>query len=252
MKRYSVKQLAKMAGVSVRTLHLYDEKDLLKPAGRSDAGYRWYSEPELLLLQQILFFRELDFSLQDIRDIIKAPDFDKVRALQQHRQTLHNRQKRIAKLLNTIEKTILHLTNDVTMKSHEELYEGFPKGLAYREEALQQWGAEAVEQSEAALMQMPKPDFELLKAEMAEVSRLLYNLKGQAVDHTEVQALISRHYNLIKAFWGKTPSPEAYKGLGELYLADERYTMHDGAPQPAFAAFLSTAMTYFAENQIKK
>lgn len=251
MKRYSVKQLANMAGVSVRTLHLYDEKGLLRPAGRTDAGYRWYGEPELLQLQQILFFKELDFPLQAIRDILKDPDFDKVKTLESHRQTLQSRQKRIAILLNTIEKTISYLTNDTTMKHHEELYEGFPKGVAYREEAIQKWGSEAVEQSEAALMQRSKPDFESLKNDMTEVSRQLFNLKGQSVDKAEVQALISRHYNLIKAFWGKTPSAEAYKGLGELYLADERYTMHEGEPQPAFAAFLSTAMTYFAEHHLK-
>mgnify|MGYP000865807544 FL=1 len=109
MKKYSAKGLSKLAGVSVRTLHHYDEIGLLKPAIRTEAKYRLYGENELLKLQQILFFKELDFSLKEIIDILDDPDFDLTVALESHKQALISKQERISVMLNTIEKTVLNL-----------------------------------------------------------------------------------------------------------------------------------------------
>ena len=81
---YTVQQLARLAGVSVRTLHHYDHVGLLKPSARTAAGYRQYGEADLLRLQQILFFRELDFPLTDIQAILDQPGFDQVKALHDH------------------------------------------------------------------------------------------------------------------------------------------------------------------------
>src|SRR5580693_1755938 len=92
---YSVKQIARLAGVSVRTLHLYDQIGLLKPSVRTRAGYRQYGEPELLRLQQILFYRELDFPLKEIAEILNDPDFDLIRALAGHKQALSARRDRL-------------------------------------------------------------------------------------------------------------------------------------------------------------
>src|SRR5580704_4516137 len=104
--RYSVRQLAGLAGVSVRTLHVYDEMGLLKPSVRTDAGYRQYGEAELLRLQQILFYKELDLSLKQIAEILDDPGFDLVEALVGHRIALSARRDRLTTLLNTIEATI--------------------------------------------------------------------------------------------------------------------------------------------------
>src|SRR5688572_8269383 len=103
-KQYSVKQLAKLAGVSVRTLHLYDQLGLLKPAVRTEARYRLYGEPELLRLQQILFYKELGLPLQEIGEILDDPDFDLVKALGDHRKALQEQGKKIKVLLGTIDK----------------------------------------------------------------------------------------------------------------------------------------------------
>ena len=123
MTHYSVKQLSKLAGVSVRTLHHYDRIGLLKPAFRSDKGYRFYGRNELLQLQQILFFKELDFPLKEIREIINDPNFDLVSALEFHKKQLLLRSKRLDELLATIEKTILInlKTKNEVMKDHEIL-----------------------------------------------------------------------------------------------------------------------------------
>ncbi len=106
MKLFSVKQLAKIAGVSVRTLHLYDEMGLLKPATRTEARYRMYGEKELLRLQQILFYRELDFELREIKEILDNGEFDLLTSLQNQKQSLKAKQNRIFTLIQTIDKTI--------------------------------------------------------------------------------------------------------------------------------------------------
>jgi len=178
MRLFSVKQLAKLAGVSVRTLHVYDQKNLLKPANRTEAKYRLYGEKELLRLQQILFYKELDFSLRDIANIINAPDFDVVKALESHRLALLERQNRLKMLLNTIDTTIVQLkTTDQTM-NYEALYEGLPKekAAAYHAEAIEKWGQDTVESSEKKLQQMAKTDFEALKTQQIQLGQQLFAL----------------------------------------------------------------------------
>src|SRR5215510_10721702 len=105
---YTVKQVARMSGVSVRTLHFYDETGLLKPAYLGTNGYRFYEEPQLLILQQILFFRELGFELKQIKEILGRDDFEKVAALESHRKVLQENLTRTATLIETIDKTIQH------------------------------------------------------------------------------------------------------------------------------------------------
>src|SRR3954469_11338197 len=121
---FTVKQLASMSGVSVRTLHFYDETDLLKPAYVAANGYRFYEEPQLLTLQHILFYRELGFELKQIKAIVGRADFEKIAALQSHRKVLEVKLARSHSLLETIDKTIQHLTGTKKMKS-EDMFVGF-------------------------------------------------------------------------------------------------------------------------------
>src|SRR6478752_7727294 len=106
---YTVKQVAAMSGVSVRALHFYDETGLLKPAYHGVNGYRFYEEPQLLTLQQILFYRELGFELKQIERILGRPDFEKIAALRSHRQVLQANLMRTSALLETVDKTLQHL-----------------------------------------------------------------------------------------------------------------------------------------------
>jgi DNA-binding transcriptional MerR regulator/quercetin dioxygenase-like cupin family protein len=121
---YTVKQVAAMSGVSVRTLHFYDETGLLKPAYHGANGYRFYEEPQLLTLQQILFYRELGFELRQIQRIMGRADFEKVSALQSHRKVLQKNLARTRQLIETIDKTIQHLKGRKKMKS-QEMFAGF-------------------------------------------------------------------------------------------------------------------------------
>jgi DNA-binding transcriptional MerR regulator len=116
-----------MSKISVRTLHFYDESGLLKPAYYNDNGYRFYEEPQLLMLQQILFYRELGFELKRINEILSQRKFEKIAALKSHRQVLEKNFTRTRTLIETIDKTISHLKGARKMKS-EELFMGFSVG----------------------------------------------------------------------------------------------------------------------------
>ncbi|MEZ0610793.1 MerR family transcriptional regulator [Fibrella sp. WM1] len=256
MSLYSVKQLAGMAGVSVRTLHHYDRLGLLKPSVRTEARYRLYGEHDLIRLQQILFYKELDFSLDDIRQLLAQPDFDAVRALQTHRQRLHDRQQRLTTLLNTIDKTISKLKGESIMMTDDELYEGFSdqQAKAFRQEAVAHYGQE-VELSEQHLRQLGKAGFEQLKAEQQDIGQTLLGMMQQDPTSAAVQQQIARHYANIRGFWGEAVCrgknmAEAYKGLAHLYVNDLRFTSQNGQENPAFAAFLNKAMIQFANTQL--
>jgi DNA-binding transcriptional MerR regulator len=121
---YTVRQVAAMSGISVRTLHFYDETALLKPAYTKANGYRFYEEPQLLILQQILFYRELGFELKRIKGIMGQAKFQKAAALRSHRKILEKNLARTRTLIETIDKTVKHLKGTKKMKS-EELFAGF-------------------------------------------------------------------------------------------------------------------------------
>ena len=121
---YTVKQIAVMSGVSIRTLHFYHEVGLLKPARLGENGYRLYEEPQLLTLQQILFYRELGFELKQIKQILGRADFQKLEALQSHRKVLQKKLARTRQLIDTIDKTIQHLKGAKKMKG-KQMFTGF-------------------------------------------------------------------------------------------------------------------------------
>lgn len=255
MNNYSVKSLANLAWVSIRTLHHYDEIGLLQPSQRTKSGYRLYNEQDLFKLQQILFYKELDFSLQEIWKIIEHPKFNLIEALQNHKKALKDKKSRIDTLIVTIDNTILQLKWK-KMLSHEDLYKWLPKEKAesYRQEAIEKYWKEAVEKSENSLRSMDKDSFENLKNESSEIWLNLFSMKENDPKSQEVQEMIARHYKIILQFWWKKENEnlgETYKWLGQLYIDDPRFTMMNDKPNPEFAVFLKDAMTYYVDNNLK-
>lgn len=252
---YSVNQLAKLAGVSVRTLHLYDQCGLLKPAFRTDAGYRQYDEAALLRLQQILFYKELDFPLKAIAEILDNTEFDLHKALEGHKAALLERRNRLNTLLKTIDKTIAHLKHQ-TMSAFEELYEGLPKEqvMAWRDEAITQWGAKTVIRAEHALKELSSTDLEDLKTEQVLIMKNLKALSGEDPNSEAVQEQVARHYANIRSFWDVADPTDlradTYRGLSERYVTDERYLGPDGNADHNFAMFMRKAMTCFADRKL--
>lgn len=249
MKGYTVKQLAKVAGISVRTLHHYDVIGLLKPVARTEAGYRLYAEKELLRLQQILFYKELDFPLKEIIEILDNPDFDYINALTEHKKALSKRKAQLNQLLKTIDNTILKIKGEQKMITNDELYSGFPKAKQYREEAIKAYGKEAIQHSENSLKKLSKEDFETLKKEGETITQSLIKVMHLPAKNSEVQQLIKQHYNHVVTMWGGAVPKEkqlaAYEGLAQLYVDDERF--YEDAPK-GFSLFLKEAMLYFTAN----
>jgi len=253
---YSVKQLAKLAGVTVKTLHLYDKKGILKPAERTGARYRLYKEPELLRLQQILFYRELDFPLKQIKDIVDDSGFDLIKALEGHKTLLKVKQDRISTLMKTLDQTIHSLKNK-TMLNLDDLYEGLSKEQArsYRNQAISSYGKEAVSLAENHLKSLSKEDMQALVAKQKELGKALYGLKHLDPASESVQVLVQLHYQNTRKLWGTYQAvdkqAEAYKGLGQLYLTDERFTNENGASDENFRVFISEAMTVYSESLVE-
>jgi hypothetical protein len=129
------------------------------------------------------------------------------------------------------------------------------QAAAWRKEATDKWGEDVVARSEKALLEMGKLDIERLKAEQKDIARRLQSLQNFPPESEEVQEQIARHYANIRSFWGVTDptdlKAETYKGLAELYITDERYTVADGNPDPEFAVFMRKSMLYFADTKLK-
>lgn len=218
---------------------------------RTHAGYRQYGKDELLKLQQILIYKEMDFSLREIKSILEAPDFDVVSALENHKNIIVKRRKRLSKLLITLDKTIHHLKKGI-MLDPKELYEGFPNGNgeSYRQEALANWG-DAVRDSEKSLMQMSKPDFNQLKEDFDVCWRKLASYVNKDHRDRACQEEIRKHYRYILQFWGVQNMIEdhtkSYLGLADLYISDSRFTEVDGKQIEGFGEFLKKAMTFFVD-----
>jgi DNA-binding transcriptional MerR regulator len=241
-----------MAGVSVRTLHHYDHIGLLEPPARTAAGYRLYGETELLRLQQILFFKELDLPLSEVRSILDDPEFDQVRALQAHRRMLEGRVERLAQLLQTVDKTIQKLTEDTMSMTDEELYEGFTKEQIerYKREAREMYDPALVEESERRVGKMSKTQWEVVKLEGDEVTRGIAGLMDREPGDPEVQALIARHHAWIENFY--PASADVYRGLGQLYTSHPEFRAFYDRYRPDLADFMAAAMARYADDVLAK
>src|SRR5262245_24386886 len=231
---YTVKQVAGMSGVSVRTLHFYDETGLLKPAYCGANGYRFYEEPQLLTLQQILFYRELGFELKQIKRILGRADFEKIAALESHRKVLSKDLARTQTLIRTIDKTIEHLKGKKKMKS-QEMFVGFdPEQQARHEQYLiNRFGAkmkERIAQSRIKVKHWKEADWQ--NAGLAfnhTCADLTSAMQRNLHEHSpEVQTLIRRHHGWLKLFW--TPKRESYVVHSQIIVDSDlrkAYEAHD-------------------------
>lgn len=253
---YTVAKLAKISGVSIRTLHWYDEVGLLKPAYHGANGYRYYEEEQLLTLQQILFFRELGFELKQIESILKRSDFDRMAALSSHRTVLQKNMERTKELIKTIDKTIEHIKGTKKMKDHE-IYLGFSKEKQseYQNYLINRFGENAkasIDESLANFKNLSKEKFEQSKKEWDEICKdLVKQQKNKAsADSSEVQKIIQRHYDWLKGYW--TADRHSYAQLGEQYIGFEwkkAFEPYDSA-HPKLAQFLAEGMKIFSEKEL--
>lgn len=248
MTKYSVKELAQLAKISVRTLHHYDEIGLLKPAFRSDKGYRFYDRKQLLMLQQILFYKELGFSLRDINTVINDPNFDLIAALHSHKKKLKNQAKNLKRLINTIDKTIEELNKNEIMKD-SEIYEGFnPEQVpSIKQEVINRWGDKELKAVEERIRQMGKTGWKETKEKGEEIDQLLADLMDLNPSCDQVQEAIGLHFRHMNLFY--EVSKERYLGLGKMYTADERFKNHYEAYRAGLADFIYEGIKVYCETR---
>lgn len=253
MKLYLVKELAKVAGVSVRTLHHYDAIGLLKPASIGENGYRYYGREELLRLQQILFYRELEFSLEAISAVLDQPDFDRAAALKRHRKALSARAGRYRRLVKTLDDTLAALQGDADM-TDENLFEGFApqKQAEYEAWMVDKYGGDTRQKIDRSKNQMAKwSDAE--KAAFLKDQKTIAADAGKALagglpaDGEDMQKVMRRHFFWIEKAWGARPSAEAFTGLGQLYCDHPDLRANYDKVEPGLAEYMAAGMAAYAE-----
>jgi DNA-binding transcriptional MerR regulator len=254
---WSTGEVARLSGVTSRTLRHYDAIGLLEPVGVSPGGHRLYSRAGLVRLQQILVLRELGVGLAAVADVLAADDAAvpedgapaRIGLLVRHHERLCAERDRYARLAETVRATIDSLTGGPAMPAHE-MYRGFEHSQ-YEQEARERWGATAVDRSEDAWERMGPDGQEAYRQEAAEVGRLLarHLAARSPVEHPDVQALVARHHASVALFW--TPDPAAYAALGQMYVDDPRFTATYDAFAPGLAPYLRDAMAVYARARLE-
>ena len=236
----TVHEVAKLAGVSERTLRYYDQLGLLPPAGATEAGYRLYGNADLAKLQRILFLRELDFPLKEIVPMLQAEAKDQRLAVEQHRELLRLKAERLQGLIDLCER-ILKGEKEMSLQEFDQSAVEKQRE-AYAREAKERWGeTDAYKESERRTAAYQQKDWDAIKAEMDDIFGGFAKLVGHDPVSPEVRAMVKRWRDCIsKRFYACSDAMLA--GLGEMYLADGRFQKNLDAYGEGTAALMSEAM----------
>jgi DNA-binding transcriptional MerR regulator len=248
---YTVKQLADLAGVTRRTLHHYDQIGLLKPSQQGANRYRYYDDEAALRLQQILFYRELGLSLDEIREILGQPDFDVLQALQTHKSELQKRVERLNRLITTVDKTILHVKGEMKM-SKSEIFGGFSEEQQeeYAQQAQERWDPEMVNQS----MKLWKSYSPEKKQQVLDEGNTIYTdilalmEQGKAPGDPDVQACLVRWHQHMRYFY--EPTWAILRGLGQGYAQSPDFRATFEKMHPDLPDYLSEAIQIYTEEKV--
>ncbi|MFG1913967.1 MerR family transcriptional regulator [Micromonospora sp. NPDC048898] len=242
---YTVGQVAKVARVTVRTLHHYDEIGLLSPSGRTPAGYRRYDDADLQRLQLVLYYRELGFPLEEITAIIDDPAADPAAHLRRQHELLTGRVKRLQEMVEAIEFAMEASKMNIQL-TPEERFEVFGDAdpEQYEAEVKQRWGdTDAYRESNRRVSRYTKEDWLRNKTENEDWGRRIVALldSGAPADSPEAMDLAEEHRQLIGR-WFYECSYEMHTGLADMYLADERFTAYFENIAPGLAVYLNEAI----------
>lgn len=250
--RYTTYQVAKMTGVTVRALRHYDKIGLLRPGNRSEAGYRLYNGEDLATLQQILFFKELDFPLCKIAEMMQSPGFDRKAALVMQMDFLEKRAQRYMELSQLARDTLAAMKGEKEMEE-KELFEAFDydrmmaQQKQYEDEVKQRWGnGDAYKISKQRTSKYTKADWEnIMKANEPNIQELIACYKEQIpYTHTRMQTVVENARLLIdKNFY--PCSKEMMSGLGSLYVTDERFQAYYDKLAPGLAVYYNQAIQHY-------
>jgi DNA-binding transcriptional MerR regulator len=245
----TISEVSVLAGISRRTLHYYDQIGLLKPSGHTEAGYRLYDEADLERLWQIMFYRELEFSLAQIGMVLGASEEGRHEALLRHRSLLSRKHERLNNIIGSIDKILRgefeeNMLNDFDMKEIEEAK------MKYGEEAQNRWGdTEAYRESARRTAKYTKEDWARIKAEQSAVYDAFMAAMEKGCESAEAQEAVRRwQKNLNDNFYNC--SPQLLAGLGKMYVADAQFTENIDRRKAGLAEFMSGAIAYYCETSI--
>lgn len=248
MKELTVKQLAAISGVTVRTLHHYDEIGLLSPAHIGANGYRYYGRAEMLRLQRILFHRELGVPLGEIAGLLELEGADQVGVLLRHREKLAAGRERFRILIETIDRTVADIKGETPMPN-ADLYKGFSaeKQAAYEAWLIERYGdpmKDDIARSQKARAKMSEAEQQAVMEQLRDIETALAEGMKRGIDPTAepVDRLVQRHRAWVAAAWDKPCPPGAYLGLADLYRSHPDFVKRYETIALGFTDFLVTAM----------
>jgi len=246
MHVWSIGEVARLSGVTTRTLRYYDAIGLLEPVGVDPGGRRLYARAELERLQEVLVLRELGVDLATIAEVLA--DGGRLEHLRAHLARLEAERDRFDRLADAVRRTIASLEEGEEM-SAKDLYRGFDNSR-YEAEARERWGDAAVEHSNARWSALGEDGQARYRSENQATTLALAEAmrEGVPVDHARTQALIAEHYRQVCVFW--TPDAAAYAALGRGYVEDARFTATYDAVAPGLAVYLRDAMAVFAREHL--
>ncbi|MDD2392725.1 MAG: MerR family transcriptional regulator [Eubacteriales bacterium] len=249
---YSINKLARIAGITTRTLRYYDEIGLLKPGRISSNGYRVYASEQVDLLQQILFYRELGVPLEEISAIVSAEDFDRLSSLEGHLTELINKRERLDILISNVEKTILASKGEIRMKDTEK-FEGFKQKLLeeneekFGKEVRAKYGEETVKESNRKLMGMSQEVFDKTQQLSEELASVLRIASSEGDPTGELAFKVYTLHKEWLCFYWPSYSSEGHIGLAQTYTSDERFAKYYEAIAPGSVEFLCDAIRKHAK-----
>lgn len=249
---YTISKLAGLSGISSRTLRYYDEIDLLKPNRINSSGYRIYGQSEVDLLQQILFYRELNLSLEEIKQIIHGEDFNIERALEHHHIQLIHEKKRLENLIQTVEKTIQSYKGESKMTDTEK-FKAFKKDQLhqneeqYGDEIRQKYGEEVVEQSNKKFVEMSQNDYQSIERLTEDLNHKLAVATKENNPESEFgQEVAALHQQWIKHSWPENYyTEESHYNLSLMYIEDPRFKAYYEKIAPGAAEYLNRALKIY-------
>lgn len=250
---YSIRELSDIAGVSARTLRYYDEIGLLKPLYVSEAGYRFYGEKEVAVLQQILFYRERGFDLKRIQKILYQDDFDIMNALEEHLLELEEQRRHMDSLIRTVRHTIMSMKGECEM-SDKEKFEAFKERIVkeheekYGAEVREKYGDEEMDAAARKVLDMSETDWERFQGLGTEIrTRLEEGVRaGIRPDSEEARRIVVLHKEWLGRTW-KQYTVEAHRAMAAMYIADERFKGYYDRKEAGCAELLEQAIRYWVD-----
>lgn len=241
-----INEVSRLTGLSVRTLHYYHELGLVVPKQHAESGYRIYEDEQLKKIEHIQFFKELGFSLKDIQVMLHNKQFNSLDAFKLQHRALLAKQQHLAKQISRLEQLIYdEQKGDYTM-SKEQLNFNFNE---YEQEAREKWGDEAIDETIFKLKHLTEQEQQELKEKWHAIYSALAKQLNEPIGSEQTERLVAEYYLLLNSYFGKYDY-QAFIGLGQLYVYDERFTANIDRYATGLAAYMSEAMAAWGQKQL--